>query len=223
VKQEVGPRKRSGATRNTEGGPSAYRFREPPTLPETEIAVVRVDGVTSKQPQQMPPLVNLVSRCVQIRLVLLLAVPDGVRNEPNPRKQRSRPGRKSPTAPGKIAGDDPVCRRQVRADSKRHIRILELIQRRLPSKTVQVEVARPPPPCTDSASTYQPSSAAVAIRPPMPMCSGRSDAASLPTSASIISVSPVELRAREGPVGTRVEMALGGLSDKVGQGEDRLA
>ena len=137
MKEKVGPRRRPGATRNSEGGPSACRFREPPTLPQTETAVVSVSSVTSKHPQQAPPLVNLVRRGMQICLVLLLAVPDRVRNEPNARvSSEARRTESHQPRPGKIAGNDPVCRRKVRADSERHIRILELIERALASKSV---------------------------------------------------------------------------------------
>jgi hypothetical protein len=41
-------------------------LREPPALPETEIAVVRLLGTSSHELEQGPPLVNLVRRCIRI-------------------------------------------------------------------------------------------------------------------------------------------------------------
>jgi hypothetical protein len=110
-----------------------------PALPETEVAVVRVLGSGSDQLEQGTPLVNLVRRCVGISVDLLLVCADGVRNEANARVggEACRAKRHQPL-PGKIAGDDPACRRHVCADTKRHVWILELILLALSREVAQI-------------------------------------------------------------------------------------
>jgi hypothetical protein len=104
-----GFRRRGGTPK---GGPPPSGFREPPTVPETEIAVVRIRRVGREEPEQGSPLINLVRRRVQIGFALLLAVVAGrVGNE-----ARALTGSKASRAKGhqprprKVARRDPTSR-----------------------------------------------------------------------------------------------------------------
>ena len=87
---------------------------EPPTVPQTEVAVVRVGGCSGEQPQHGSPLLNLVGRRVQVSFSLRLVFAGRVRDESNARVsgKACRTDGYQPR-PGKIACDDPVRRRQV--------------------------------------------------------------------------------------------------------------
>jgi hypothetical protein len=121
VKQKVGASRNLGVRGNIEGGPATSRLGEYSPVPEAEIAIIRMSGVSSEQVQQRSPLLGLVRQCVELGFVFLLAGMGGIRNKSHTSvgREASRSDRYEPL-PRLVARHDPRGRRNVRADNERH-------------------------------------------------------------------------------------------------------
>jgi hypothetical protein len=121
MEQEVGAGWDLSAAGNSEGGPPSSRLREPSALPETEIAIVRMSGVSGEQLEQRSPLVSLTGRCVETGFVLPLPFVYRVGDKSHPRVGREA-GRSEghQPLPRTTTRHDPARRREVRADNERH-------------------------------------------------------------------------------------------------------